>query len=248
MDCCWTQKTPESSFQVVQRDWPPSDMPFTLEGVPLELVGSGKKIPEWELDDQGLVGLLQPSPVQSSQPTEKITLVPMGAARLRVSSFPVIGDGPQAHVWKKAPEPLYRATASHCCESDTVRALCDELIPKNSNDQSIPRLTWWDHQGTQEWVQYDFAEPRQVARVRVYWFDDGATGGGCRVPASWSLQYRTADDQWHNLTLAQPGGVAKDAFNEVAFAPVQAAGLRLHVQLQPQASGGILEWEVENSK
>ena len=94
---------PRLHFKVVQRDWPPSDMPFTLDNVPIELIGTGKKIPEWELDELGLVGLLQPSPVKSDQPSEQITLVPMGAARLRVSAFPVIGAGPEAHVWKKAP-------------------------------------------------------------------------------------------------------------------------------------------------
>jgi hypothetical protein len=239
------EKSPETSFQVVQRDWPQSDMPFTLDGVPLELVGSGKKIPEWEMDDLGLVGLLQPSPVKSDQATEQITLVPMGAARLRIASFPVIGDGPQAHVWKKAPAPLYRASASHCNESDTVRALSDEVVPQNSNDQGVPRMTWWDHQGTAEWVQYDFAEPRQVARVRVYWFDDAATGGGCRVPASWTLQYRTADDPWREVPGATVGGVVKDALNDVTFPPILVDGLRLQVQLQPQASGGILEWQVQ---
>ena len=47
----------------------------------------------------GLVGLLQPSPVKSNEPTETITLIPMGAARLRISAFPTIGAGPDAHDW-----------------------------------------------------------------------------------------------------------------------------------------------------
>lgn len=37
----------------------------------------------------------------------------------------------------------YHPSASHCWHPDTVMALCDELIPKNSNDSSIPRLSWY---------------------------------------------------------------------------------------------------------
>lgn len=38
--------------------------------------------------------------------------------------------------------------------------------------------------------------------------------------------------------------VAKDAFNKVTFEPVSAAEFRLEVKLQPDFSGGILEWRV----
>ncbi len=86
-----------SSFKVVKRAWPKNDMPFTHEGVPLELRANGKRIPAWQADQVGLVGKLPLSPVQSDQPTEAITLIPMGAARLRIASFPVIGSEADAH-------------------------------------------------------------------------------------------------------------------------------------------------------
>jgi len=38
--------------------------------------------------------------VKSGEPTETIRLVPMGAARLRISAFPVIGDGDEARQWQ----------------------------------------------------------------------------------------------------------------------------------------------------
>jgi hypothetical protein len=66
------------------------------------LRAKAKKIPQWQQDNLGLVGLLQPSPAKSDEPTETVTLVPMGCARLRISSFPTIGTGADAFQWKTA--------------------------------------------------------------------------------------------------------------------------------------------------
>jgi hypothetical protein len=123
--------------------------------------------------------------------------------------------------------------------------MSDGVLPRNSNDRDIPRLTWWNHRGSSEWVQYEFSEPRQVSTARVYWFDDTATGGGCRLPASWSLQYRGEDGQWHDVAAESSGGAQPDQFNVLSFAPVTATAVRITVQLQPEFSGGILEWQVE---
>ena len=68
-------------------------------------------------------------------------------------------------------------SASHCFERDTVGAAIDGLEPKSSNDHNIPRFTWWDHRGTVEWIQREFAKSRKVSAVEVYWFDDGPGGG-----------------------------------------------------------------------
>ena len=81
------------SFAVMKKTWPGDNMPFTHAGTPIEMRAKGKRIPKWQLDRLGLVGKLQPSPVKSSAPVETITLIPMGAARLRISSFPVVGEG-----------------------------------------------------------------------------------------------------------------------------------------------------------
>jgi hypothetical protein len=40
-------------------------------------------------------------------------------------------------------------------------------------------------------------------------------------------------------------GTKRDSFNRVTFKPVNTTGLRLEVQLQPNVSGGVLEWQVE---
>lgn len=235
------EANPAASFEVVKREWPASNMPFTHEGTPIELRARGKRIPQWQLDYLGLVGPLQASPVRSDQPAEAITLIPMGAARLRVSSFPVISDGPEASIWQEpSPAP---AGASHCWDGDTVAALDDELEPKTSDDSSIPRFTWWNHKGTTEWVEYTFDKPRRVSSSQVYWFDD--TGRGqCRVPKSWRLLYRKGG-QWMPVEMEGVYGVETDCYNPVEFSPVTTDAVRLEAQLQPELSAGILEWKVE---
>jgi DUF1680 family protein len=90
------EHNPAASFELTERDWPADDQPFTLDGTPLELRAQAKRIPDWKLNKQGLVDPLPRSPVRSAEPVEPVTLVPMGAARLRIarlriSAFPIIG-------------------------------------------------------------------------------------------------------------------------------------------------------------
>ncbi|MHC4081322.1 MAG: glycoside hydrolase family 127 protein [Planctomycetota bacterium] len=136
-----------------------------------------------------------------------------------------------------------RVSASHCWESDSILAVNDQLEPEGSGDHSIPRLTWWDHLGTSEWVQYDFDEPRWVSSTSVYWFDDTGVGR-CRVPATWRLLYRQ-DDAWKPVPAPSGYGVQRDVYNRVEFDPVETSALRIEVQLRPDCSGGILEWRFE---
>ena len=135
-------------------------------------------------------------------------------------------------------------TASHTWQADHIAALNDRIEPKNSIDHDIPRFTWWNHRGTTEWVQYDFAEPATVSKVHVYWFDD--TGrGSCRVPQSWKLLYRDGD-QWKPVETSSEFSTDKDRFVRLDFTPVKTDALRIEVQLQPEFSGGILEWRVDS--
>jgi len=136
-----------------------------------------------------------------------------------------------------------KVSASYCYGTDSPLALNDQREPKNSGDLSIPRLTWWSHKGTTEWAQYEFNRPYQVSTVEVYWFDD--TGhGGCRVPQSWRMLYRT-NEQWQPVQGTGVLEAKKDQFNLAEFKPVTTDALRIEVQLQPGFSGGILEWRVK---
>jgi DUF1680 family protein len=143
-----------------------------------------------------------------------------------------------------APTIASRGTpsASFCYQNDSVLAVNDQLEPSSSSDHSIPRLTFWPHLGTTEWVQLDLPEIATVSSVEVYWFDD--TGRGqCRVPRGWRLMYRDGDD-WKPVESADRFGVQPDQYNRVSFKPVQTDALRIELDMAPQFSAGILEWKV----
>ena len=239
---------PEKSFTVKKLAWPQDDFPFTPASAPIEILARGRPIPEWTEDKYGLCAVLQPSPAFSDQPVQALTLIPMGTTRLRISAFPTVSDSPAAHKWHPSlqpgtGQPAYHASASHCNSSDTVDALSDGIVPENSGEEDVPRMTWWDHRGTAEWVQYDFPAPKKITSAAVYWFDDTGVGQ-CRVPQSWRLLYKSGD-VWVPVGAAESFEVKKDAWNPVAFPAVETTALRLEAQLQPNFSGGILEWKVE---
>jgi hypothetical protein len=116
--------------------------------------------------------------------------------------------------------------------------------PASSDDLKIPRFTWWDHRGTREWVQLDLKQAQSVSSVRVYWWDEHRINAHCRVPASWRLLYRDGNE-WKPVKNTSPYTTEMDQFNQVTFDTVQTSGLRIEVELQPEWSGGILEWQVE---
>jgi hypothetical protein len=81
----------DNTFEVVQREWPEDNFPFTNDSAPILIRAKARKIPEWKMDKTtGLVGELTDSPVESDEIDEIVELVPMGGSRLRISSFPVI--------------------------------------------------------------------------------------------------------------------------------------------------------------
>jgi DUF1680 family protein len=82
---------PSKSFRVVKRPGPVPMNPFTPGTTPIELQATARRIPGWQLDQFGLVPPLPSSPVHPDEPREGVSLIPMGAARLRIASFPFVG-------------------------------------------------------------------------------------------------------------------------------------------------------------
>lgn len=241
----WDETDTAKVFRITRRPWPKNDFPFTLDDVPIQITAKARTIPEWTLDRYNLCAPLQASPALTAQPIETVELVPMGAARLRISAFPTVTTNAQiGHAWQPPATPKsskYKASASHCFEGDTVEAIGDGILPESSGDQSIPRFTWWPHVGSREWVQFDFGTPKKISAAAVYWFDD--TGlGKCRVPASARLLYKSGEE-WKSVPGGEMG-VKTNTMNRATFAPITTTALRLDTQLLPQFSAGILEWQV----
>jgi DUF1680 family protein len=94
------EKNPADSFQVNQKDGPLAAQPFTPQNAPIRLSAKARRIPQWTMDQKQLLRPLQQSPAKSDEPMETVTLIPMGAARLRIASFPVLGQSPDAHMWQ----------------------------------------------------------------------------------------------------------------------------------------------------
>lgn len=229
-------KSPQESF-TLERTGADEANPFTHTGTPVRMRARARRIPAWRTDDQDVITPLQQSPARTREPVETITLIPSAAARLRITSFPRAGSGERAHAW------IHCSASFSGVDSPQALILNVNTEPSASNDHSIPRFTWWDHTGTTEWVQYEFADETRVEKVSVYWFDD--TGiGRCRVPESWQLLYRDATGVWKPVDAATGYDTATDRFNRVTFAPVATTALRLRVRLHPDFSGGVLAWRV----
>ena len=69
--------------------------PFTQQSVPVSITAPAAQIAEWTTDDQNVATELPTGPFQASG-TTNVTLIPMGAARLRITAFPAAGSSGNA--------------------------------------------------------------------------------------------------------------------------------------------------------
>jgi DUF1680 family protein len=143
-----------------------------------------------------------------------------------------------------AREPGLSAKAKVTASEGAVnpRRVNDQFEPEGSGD-AAGAMHWWPKKATSEWIDYTFEAPVRLSEACVYWFDDTG-GGGCRVPASWRILYKTGED-WLPVNPVGDYGVAKDAWNTVKFAPVRTTVLRLEVQMQNDWSAGVHEWKIK---
>ncbi|HYW48900.1 MAG TPA: beta-L-arabinofuranosidase domain-containing protein [Bryobacteraceae bacterium] len=84
---------PERSFEVEEA--PLARQPFNNQSPPVVLRAKARRLPQWMMVDDSAAAPPQ-SPVASRLKDETVTLIPYGAARLRITAFPVLGpDQPE---------------------------------------------------------------------------------------------------------------------------------------------------------
>ena len=121
--------------------------------------------------------------------------------------------------------------------------LNDQQMPRNATDGFAPAFDFWPHKGGTEWVSYEFGKPAKVSSVTVSWFDD--TGmGECRLPSAWRLLHRDDTGQWQAVTGASEFAIRNKEPVKVTFTPITTSAMKLEIDLQPDFSAGLYEWEV----
>lgn len=80
----------DSKITVERKEWPADNFPFTAANVPLVFKATGVKVPSWGYDETGMTDLLPTKYAPRDNNQVSLTLIPMGAARLRITAFPQI--------------------------------------------------------------------------------------------------------------------------------------------------------------
>ncbi len=79
---------PEKSVSV--NAFPLGDCPFSPAGAPVRVRAKGKRVDGWQIEHNAAAPPPE-SPVNSSNPTEDLELIPYGCTNLRVTEFPALG-------------------------------------------------------------------------------------------------------------------------------------------------------------
>jgi Beta-L-arabinofuranosidase, GH127 catalytic domain/Beta-L-arabinofuranosidase, GH127 middle domain/Concanavalin A-like lectin/glucanases superfamily len=230
------ESNPDHSFDLVQKGRRLAGNPFTTEQNPLELRVQAKKIPQWRDDSDGFTPVLQTSPALSGEAVETVSLIPMGAARLRLTTFPTIANSATGHEWQSTA--VYLASVKSSQDHDfpwTSQCLLYNTQPASSHDTRSPRAAF-NSRGTGEWVQYKFPNPVKLSAAAAYWFEDIKSPGGWypnsghfKVPKAWHVEYRDKD-AWKPVAITGDYGVVLNQKNRVEFESVVTSAVRLVIE------------------
>lgn len=128
--------------------------------------------------------------------------------------------------------------------SSSMRSIADGLVPADENDRSVPYFHWWPKQNTTEWITYTFPEAKQIQSTTVYWFDD-QPWGGCKIPDSWTIQYKDANGNWQNVENVDSYPIKKGTACTANFKPVKTSEVKISVKQPAKFSCGLFEWSVK---
>ena len=162
-----------------------------------------------------MTGEIQMSPVRTEQPLEDVTLIPMGAARLRISMFPVAGNGPP---WDPNPATVHASAATH------------------RNPPASKGYAWDGRKGTAEWIEQRYNRPRKLSWSEAGWAGDAA-------PERWKLLWWDgATSSWKELKARASGGRSEfETVETIALRMELQAAPRKGLKLAEWRTGGPKE-------
>jgi hypothetical protein len=200
-----------------------SDQPFTPETVPLTIKAKGRKVAEWRQEENGMIGEIQMSPVKAAAAEEDITLIPMGAARLRVSMFPVAGEGGDGTVWDGNPGWVTSSSMSHFEQPGVV---------VDGDVKTAMRFPAPARRPRAHWAEMRFGRKKRVDWVDLIW----QVGGGMQNPE------RVKVMQQDGAGWKEVGGARAGAGGRIVFEGVETAGLRVEFDAPAGGGAALGEW------
>ena len=232
-------QNPTVSFKFKPAAGPVASQPFTPQAAPVSLTARGQKIPKWGLEKNGMIEEIQQSPAIGDGEPQELTLIPMGCARLRVSSFPRIGTPPAARQWiDHLPTPP-AIVPTNIAPGTRVLAIVDGAVPEKSADTKTPRFAWWPNKpGTTEHIDWAFAEPATLSSFEVFWAEDGQRG--VLLPAGWELLSHQ-NGKWQPVKAKGAYPLERDRFCRVEFEPQTSTRWQLSVKMPQGGTAGIFE-------
>jgi hypothetical protein len=130
-----------------------------------------------------------------------------------------------------------KASASFTSRFDKVEMANDGKVSFSPSPHN--RWTSYDSPNATDWLEIDFGREETVGRVELALYDDG---GGVRAPEKYSVQYhdgaRWLDAPGQKKTPERPVG---GQWNEVRFARVKAAKVRVMLTHRGKAKSGVSE-------
>ncbi|MEM7396326.1 MAG: discoidin domain-containing protein, partial [Verrucomicrobiota bacterium] len=125
----------------------------------------------------------------------------------------------------------------------SIGAPNDGLIPPPGFRYSVPKYSWYPKKGSEEWLQYDFPEPRRISAAEVFWWSHGK--GGRTLPAWWKILVQDPEGVWKPVEAK--GGYPTEPlqFNRVLFEPVETGAIRLQLETSKDDTTGVMEFRVD---
>jgi hypothetical protein len=214
-------------MRVVKQEGALSDQPFTQETAPLKIVARGRKVAEWRQEPNGMIGEIQMSPVKAAEAEEEIILIPMGAARLRVSMFPVAGAGGTGAVWDENSGWVTSSSMSHFEQPGVVL---------DGDEKTAMRFPADGRRARAHWVEMRFERPKSVRSCELMWLENSGPDSPLG-PERVKVLYRLGG-RWKEVSGRQ-GAMAAGG---IIFDLVETEGLRIEFEAPARVGAALAEW------